>query len=80
MIYFALEDHEFIELHHLLKCVGLCHSGGTAKASIALGNVRVDGQVELRKRCKLRRSQVVEFSGAGNSRFSSRSTYITVIA
>lgn len=72
MIYFDLDDHEFIELHNLLKCVGLCHSGGTAKAFIGQGDVRVDGQVELRKRRKLRRGQVVEFSGAKIKRITVR--------
>ncbi|WP_432822944.1 RNA-binding S4 domain-containing protein [Trichloromonas sp.] len=63
MIEFDLQGHEFIELHNLLKCAGLCHSGGTAKMLIAEGLVRVDGAVELRKRCKLREGQVVEFEG-----------------
>jgi ribosome-associated protein len=58
---FALEDHEFIELHNLLKVTGLCGSGGMAKAVVAEGRVRVDGAVELRKRCKIRRGQTVEF-------------------
>jgi ribosome-associated protein len=30
---------------------------------IADGQVRVDGQVELRKRCKIRQGQLVEFEG-----------------
>jgi ribosome-associated protein len=34
-----------------------------AKAMIADGTVLVDGQIELRKRCKLRRGQVVECGG-----------------
>jgi ribosome-associated protein len=60
---FKLEDHEFIELNHLLKVMGLCASGGMAKAFIAEGRVKVDGSVELRKRCKIRSGQVVEFEG-----------------
>jgi ribosome-associated protein len=60
---FTLEGHEFIELNHLLKVTGLCQSGGTAKAVIAEGLVKVDGSVELRKRCKIRSGQVVEFEG-----------------
>ncbi len=58
---FDLQGHEFIELNHLLKVMGLCASGGEAKAMISEGRVRVDGTVELRKRCKIRSSQVVEF-------------------
>ena len=60
---FDLEDHDYIELCDLLKLTGLCHSGGAAKAVIAAGRVRVDHQVELRKRCKLHAGQVVEFDG-----------------
>ncbi len=63
MIEFDLQGHEFVELHNLLKCVGLCHSGGTAKMLIADGLVQVDGQTELRKRCKIRKGQVVQFEG-----------------
>jgi ribosome-associated protein len=60
---FALGQHEFIELHNLLKVMGLCESGGAAKAVIAEGRVKVDGAVELRKRCKIRTGQRVEFAG-----------------
>jgi ribosome-associated protein len=35
-----------------------------AKAMIADGEVRVDGAVELRKRCKLHKGQVVVCCGA----------------
>ena len=60
---FELEDHEFIELNNLLKVTGLCESGGLAKILIGDGQVRVNGKVELRKRCKIRTGQVVEFEG-----------------
>jgi ribosome-associated protein len=60
---FKLAGHEFIELNHLLKVTGLCASGGMAKGFIAEGRVRVDGNVELRKRCKIRTGQIVEFEG-----------------
>ncbi len=60
---FSLGDREFIELNNLLKIKGLCASGGMAKAVIAEGLVKVDGNVELRKRCKIRSGQVVEFDG-----------------
>ena len=60
---FSLEGRDFIELNSLLKIKGLCASGGMAKAVIAEGLVRVDGEVELRKRCKIRAGQVVEFDG-----------------
>jgi len=60
---FKLEGHEFIELNNLLKVTGLCASGGEAKAVVAEGRVKVNGNVELRKRCKIRRGQMVEFEG-----------------
>ncbi|MCC6407006.1 MAG: RNA-binding S4 domain-containing protein [Planctomycetes bacterium] len=55
---FRLRD-EFIELHNLLKVLGVCPSGGAAKALVASGAVQVDGAVELRKSCKLRAGQRV---------------------
>lgn len=58
---FELQGHRYIELNDLLKITGLCASGGIANNSISAGLVRVDGQVELRKRCKIRSGQVVEF-------------------
>jgi ribosome-associated protein len=60
---FDLEGGEYVELNSLLKLTGLCSSGGIAKMMIAEGNVLVDGQVELRKRCKIRSGQQVEFEG-----------------
>ncbi len=60
---FHLDGHKFIELNSLLKLTGKCSSGGTAKLVIADGNVTVDGQIELRKRCKIYSGHVVEFAG-----------------
>lgn len=60
---FSLEGNEFIELSNLLKIKGLCATGGMAKMVISEGLVRVDGKVELRKRCKVRAGQIVEFDG-----------------
>jgi len=61
-IEFSLEGREYIELNNLLKITGLCSSGGEAKVLIASSQVRVDGQVELRKRCKLRPDQRIDFN------------------
>jgi len=58
-----LDTREFIPLCDLLKTVGLCQTGGHAKQVIADGQVMVDGKVELRKRCKIKQHQVVEFAG-----------------
>jgi len=58
---FILGSSEYIELNHLLKVMGICDSGGQAKAVIAAGLIKVDGEVEFRKRCKIRNGQLVEF-------------------
>jgi ribosome-associated protein len=50
---------EFVELNQLLKLVGVCDSGGAGKALVAEGGVSVDGQIELRKTCKIRAGSVV---------------------
>lgn len=60
---FNLAGNEFIPLCSLLKAMGLCESGGHAKTVIAEGLVKVDGAVELRKRCKIRAGQIVAFEG-----------------
>jgi len=60
---FKLNGKEFIELHDLLKVMGFCDSGGMAKVAISEGQIKVDGAVELRKRCKIRTGQIVEFAG-----------------
>ncbi len=53
-------DRDHVELHQLLKLVGLCDSGGAGKAIVASGVVRVDGEVELRKTRKLRAGNSVQ--------------------
>jgi len=58
---FDLNGRPFVELCDLLKLTGACSSGGSAKLVIAAGEVKVDGQVELRKRCKIRTGQIVEY-------------------
>ena len=55
---FELND-EYVELNQLLKLVGVCDSGGAGKMIVASGKVKVDGQTELRKTCKIRSGQVV---------------------
>lgn len=60
---FSLEGRDYIALNDLLKITGLCDSGGAAKAVIAEGKVKVGGQIELRKTCKIRNGQIVEYAG-----------------
>ena len=57
-IQFPLDGHDFVELHQLLKLVGVVDSGGAGKHLVASGAVEVDGVVELRKTCKVRAGQV----------------------
>jgi ribosome-associated protein len=56
-------EGDYIELVKLLKITGLCDTGGMAKIVTAEGRVSVDNKTELRKRCKIRRGQVVAFDG-----------------
>lgn len=60
---FALAGHPFIALNHLLKIEGWVDSGAVAKLVIANGDVLVDGEIELRKRCKIIAGQKVSFMG-----------------
>ena len=53
-------DREYIELYILLKLTQIAESGGAAKHIIAEGHVTVDGSVETRKACKIRKGQVVK--------------------
>ena len=54
---------EFIELNKLLKFSGLVSTGGEAKIFIDEGEVKLNGQVEHRKRAKLKVGDIVEFRG-----------------
>ena len=58
IIEFSL-NREFVQLNQLLKLTGLCDSGGAGKALVAGGTVSVDGNIELRKTCKIRVGQIV---------------------
>ncbi|OGK05982.1 MAG: RNA-binding protein, partial [Candidatus Riflebacteria bacterium GWC2_50_8] len=52
-----------IELIKLLKFVGICQTGGQAKLAVENGLVTVDGEVESRKRRKVRKGMRVEIEG-----------------
>ena len=54
---------DYIELCKLLKLASLVGSGGEGKRVVAEGLVTVEGQIETRKRCKIRPGQVVAFGG-----------------
>jgi ribosome-associated protein len=52
-----------IRLGQFLKLANLVESGADAKAPIAAGDVRVNGEVETRRGRQLRLGDVVEFAG-----------------
>jgi ribosome-associated protein len=59
---FSLKENAYISLCDLLKVMNFCETGGQAKMFISEGAVKVDGQVELRKRCKIRANSLVELA------------------
>lgn len=56
-------DDEYIELIKLLKLKQIAQSGGHAKIMVEDGIVKVNGEVEYRKRNKLRPGDIVEVEG-----------------
>ena len=50
---------DFIELIKLIKFMGLSETGGLAKLLVENGMVKVDGEVESRKRRKVRKGMTV---------------------
>ena len=57
---FTLEK-EFIELNKLLKILSLVESGGQANMVISEGSVSYNGEIDTRKRLKIRKGDVIEF-------------------
>lgn len=62
MIEFELSG-EYIPLIGLLKAVNLVQSGGEAQIAVSEGEVLYNGQVDTRKRLKVKRGDEVEFHG-----------------
>jgi ribosome-associated protein len=56
-------QREPVELYKLLKFEGLASSGGEAKMLIGDGQVKVNGNIETRKRKKIMAGDLVEFAG-----------------
>ena len=52
---------EPVELYKILKFEGMAATGGEAKQVIAQGYVRVNGEVETRKRKKIFSGDTIEF-------------------
>lgn len=59
---FELKD-DYIELFKLIKVMGLVESGAHAKMLIDDGQVTRNGEVELRKRCKVVAGETIEVAG-----------------
>ncbi len=62
MIEFKLEG-EFIPLIQLLKATGLVQSGGEAQTVVEDGLVKYNGEVDYRKRLKVRVGDIINFMG-----------------
>ena len=54
---------EFIKLGQALKASGLADSGVDAKILISEGNIKVNGQTELRRGRKLYGGDIIEYNG-----------------
>lgn len=59
---FKLKE-EYIELIRMLKYMRIAETGGHAKVLVDEGLVMLNGQVEFRKRAKLRSGDIVEVDG-----------------
>ena len=62
MIEFKLEG-DFIPMIQLLKAASLVQTGGEAQIVVTEGEVKYNGQVDYRKRLKVKKGDVVEFRG-----------------
>ncbi|MCX2480216.1 RNA-binding S4 domain-containing protein [Pedobacter sp. MC2016-15] len=62
MIEFKLEG-EFIPMIQLLKATGLVQSGGEAQTVVEDGLIKYNGNVDYRKRLKVRQGDVIDFMG-----------------
>jgi ribosome-associated protein len=63
VIEFKLQNGDYIELVQLLKRVKITMSGGEAKMLIANEQVKRNGQIETRKRAKIRIGENIEVAG-----------------
>lgn len=55
------EGEDFIPLIQLLKAVDVVESGSMAQECVSAGLVRRNGEIELRKRAKIRSGEVIVF-------------------
>ncbi len=57
------EQQETIDLQDFLKMSGVVETGGEAKFRVQGGEVRLNGEIETRRRKKLRRGDIVQYAG-----------------
>ncbi|HEX7366135.1 MAG TPA: RNA-binding S4 domain-containing protein [Pelobium sp.] len=62
MIKFTLAG-DFIHLIQLLKASNVVNSGGEAQMAVLNGLVKYNGEVDYRKRLKVKKGDSVEFNG-----------------
>ena len=62
MIEFKLRE-SYIPLIQLLKATNLVQTGGEAQIVVSGGEVKYNGQVDTRKRLKVKEGDIVEFRG-----------------
>ncbi len=62
MLNFKLTD-EYIELIKLLKVLQIAKSGAMAKIMVENGEVVRNGEIETRKRAKIRKGEMLEVAG-----------------
>jgi ribosome-associated protein len=62
MIEFKLTG-DYIQLIQLLKATHLVSTGGEAQIVVSEGEVTYNGQIDYRKRLKVKRGDLIEFRG-----------------
>ena len=62
MITFKVEG-DYIPMIQLLKATNLVETGGEAQIFVAEGEVLYNGEVDYRKRLKVKKGDLVEFRG-----------------
>ena len=62
MIEFKVEG-DYIQMIQLLKATNLVQTGGEAQIIVAEGEVKYNGEVDYRKRLKVKKGDLVEFRG-----------------
>ncbi len=62
MIEFKIEG-DYIPMIQLLKATALVDTGGEAQIVVAEGEVKYNGEVDYRKRLKVKQGDMVEFRG-----------------